>query len=131
MSFVDFDSFMKGYRKNGKMIQCVFNPMWSPERASKFEDVFLIIQCDRKTNDKMPNSGNFILRDEISFKVFWGLISQRLSAIITNFKASKSLQRSLSILDWFKDLTHEKNLASIFQKVIIIQWFFLGSNTYA
>ena len=108
---------MRGYRKNGKMIQCVFNPMWNSENGSRFEDVFLIIQWDRKTNERMPNSGNFLLRDEVSFKVFWGLISQRLLTIITNLKASKSLKRSLSILKWFKDLTHEKNLASIFLKV--------------
>mmetsp|Transcript_10664 Transcript_10664/g.11995 ORF Transcript_10664/g.11995 Transcript_10664/m.11995 type:complete len:206 (-) Transcript_10664:863-1480(-) len=40
----NFDAIMKGYRKNGKMIQCAFNPMASTKKTTRLEDVFLVIE---------------------------------------------------------------------------------------
>ncbi|CAI2380703.1 unnamed protein product [Moneuplotes crassus] len=113
-----YETVSKGFRKSGKVAQCVFHPYHKKIHLSKGnKGVFCIIMCERYQDEKLSLKGPFGLRDSNILKLICKYLSQKILALLTKFEAKNTLQRSLGILDTFKNLTHETNLATIFQHI--------------
>ena len=105
----------KGYRKEGRLAECIFNPDSKPSSNSS-ENIFGLIVLERKANEKLLNQ-NYTLRDSLIIKLISKFVGEKICCLLAKYYSKETLERSFGILDAFKNITHETNLATIFKQI--------------
>jgi len=108
----------KGYRKDGKCIECIPNPTLIDKDSSDIpSEYYGLLLIQRTMNDKLANRGNYSLKESGILKAICKIISMKVKNILLThthnlfrMQVNKSFTLISSIID-------QSNPASIFNTV--------------
>ena len=113
MLFLNLDSknliqhTMVKYKRN-KMCHSIFNQKYlKQDKSSKQDSVYIVIQCEKEKSD----STNFSYNHLYTLTLFNNFISQGIEKIKLNYYRKQILQTTINMLDAFKEVAQDKNIA--------------------